>query len=254
MPAASQSSPPNVPRKLLVGLAVAATIAVGFVLLRDVLSLASLARYESQLRAFQQRSPVAAYGLAVAAYVGVTGLSLPGATGLTLAYAWFFGFWRALVLVSFASTAGATLAFLVSRYLFRDAMRLRLGERLKNVNELLARDGPFYLFTLRLIPAVPFFVINAAMGLTPLPVRTFWWVSQLGMLPGTGVYVYAGSRVPSLDALASQGIQGVFTPAQIAQILAAFALLGVFPLAVRWMLRRWGPQRPAGTAGAPDEP
>jgi uncharacterized membrane protein YdjX (TVP38/TMEM64 family) len=253
MPAASHV-PPRFPRKLLVGLVVASTIAVGFVLLRDVLSLASLARYESQLRAFQQRSPVAAYALALTAYVGVTGLSLPGATGLTLAYAWFFGFWRALVLVSFASTAGATLAFLVSRYLFRDAVRSRLGDRLTKINELLARDGPFYLFTLRLIPAVPFFVINAAMGLTPLPARTFWWVSQLGMLPGTGVYVYAGSRVPSLDALASQGIQGVFTPAQLAQILAAFVLLGVFPLAVRWILRRWGPKRPAGAAGALPDP
>lgn len=249
----SHSSPPSVPRKLLVGLFVAAAITVGFFLLRDVLSLESLAQYETQLRAFQQRSPAAAYGLALAAYVGVTGLSLPGATGMTLAYAWFFGFWRALVLVSLASTAGATLAFLVSRYLFRDAMRRRLGDRLTKINELLERDGPFYLFTLRLIPAVPFFVINAAMGLTPLPARTFWWVSQLGMLPGTGVYVYAGSRVPSLDALASEGIQGVFTPAQIAQILAAFALLGVFPLAVRWILRRWGPERPAGAAGAPHD-
>ena len=99
-----------------------------------------------------------------------------------------------------------------------------------------------FLFTLRLIPAVPFFVINAVMGLTPIRTTTFWWVSQLGMLPGTVLYIYAGSRVPGLKTLADRGIGAVFTPGQITQLLIAFALLGVFPLVARWLLRRFGPR------------
>lgn len=94
-------------------------------------------------------------------------------------------------------------------------------------------EGAFYLFTLRLLPAVPFFVINLVMGLTPLRARTFWWVSQLGMLAGTAVYVYAGSRVPNLNVLAEEGVNAVFAPAQLIQLGFAFALLGVFPLVVR---------------------
>jgi uncharacterized membrane protein YdjX (TVP38/TMEM64 family) len=139
--------------------------------------------------------------------------------------------------VSFASTAGATMAFLLSRFLFRDAIERRFGERLDKFNLALQREGPFFLFTLRLIPAVPFFVINAVMGLTPIRTWTFWWVSQLGMLAGTTVYVYAGSSVPSLQTLADAGINAVFTPAQLAQILTAFALLGMFPLAVRGLMK-----------------
>ena len=120
---------------------------------------------------------------------------------MSLAYGWFFGFVAGMVLVSFASTSGATLAFLMSRYLFRDAFEHRFGHRLKAFKEELARDGAFYLFTLRLIPAVPFFVINVVMGLTNMRVRTFWWVSQLGMLAGTCVYLYAGSSIPSIDQI-----------------------------------------------------
>ncbi len=177
------------------------------------------------------------YGLALLVYVVVTGLSLPGATVLTLVYGWYFGFIRGVVLVSFASTMGATLAFLLSRFLFRDAIQRRFGDRLAKFNEALEREGPFFLFTLRLIPAVPFFVINAVMGLTPIRTRTFWWVSQLGMFAGTIVYVYAGSSVPSLRTLSDNGINAVFTPIQLTQIVIAFGLLGVFPLAVRWMMK-----------------
>ena len=156
---------------------------------------------------------------------------------LTLVFGWYFGFRDALVLVSFASTAGATLAFLLSRFLFRDTIQRRFGDRLASFNESLEREGPFYLFTLRLIPAVPFFVINAVMGLTPLKVWTFWWVSQVGMLAGTVVYVYAGSSVPNLDTLAEHGINAVFTPAQMTQIIGAFVLLGTFPLIVRYGMK-----------------
>jgi uncharacterized membrane protein YdjX (TVP38/TMEM64 family) len=224
--------------KLLVFSLLAGAIAVGYWQLGDKLTLVNLARQEAQLREIQSQYPVLVYGSAFVAYVAITGLSLPGATVLTLLYGWYFGFGRAFVLVSFASTSGATLAFLLSRFLFRDAIERRFGGRLAGFNGALEREGPFFLFTLRLIPAVPFFVINAVMGLTPIRIWTFWWVSQLGMLPGTAVYVYAGSSVPNLQTLADKGLAAVFTPEQLFQIVMAFILLGVFPLIVRAVARQ----------------
>lgn len=206
---------------------------------RQYLTLESLAARESQLRDFQARNPNLVYGVAFLAYVAVTGLSLPGATGMTLVYGWYFQFLPALVLVSFASTTGATAAFLVSRYLLRDAVQNKFGDRLKSFNHHLETEGAFYLFTLRLIPVVPFFVINLVMGLTPMKTRTYWWVSQLGMLPGTVVYVYAGSRVPNLIVLAEQGAAAVFSPLQLTQLAFAFAMLGLFPLLVKKILSRF---------------
>ncbi len=186
----------------------------------------------TQLDRLQQartEHPVAVYVGAFVLYVAVAGLSLPGAALMTLAYGWMFGFWRGLVLVSFSSTAGATVAFLLSRYLLRDFIQLRFGSKLAGFNEALRREGAFYLFTLRLIPAVPFFVINAGMGLTQLSVRTFWWVSQLGMLPGTAVYVYAGTSLPGLDELKNPSVTKILSP----QLLIAFTLLGLFPLVIK---------------------
>ncbi len=177
----------------------------------------------------------------------VTGLSLPGATVLSLIYGWYFGWVRGMVVVSFSSTAGASLAFLLSRFLFRDLVQRRFGDRLQSFNQSLEREGPFYLFSLRLIPAVPFFIINAVMGLTPIRLRTFWWVSQLGMLPGTVVYVYAGSSVPSLQTLADKGVSAAFTPQQLTQILIAFVVLGVFPLVVRRILKLFQHKTPRQT-------
>ena len=150
-----------------------------------------------------------------------------------------------MIVVSFASTSGATLAFLLSRYLFGRAVQNRFGARLSGFNEALRREGPFFLFTLRLIPAVPFFAINLVMGLTPIRVRTFWWVSQLGMLAGTTVYVYAGSSVPGLQVLAEQGVQAVLTLGQLTQIMVALALLGVFPLVVRLIVKKLRPKTDA---------
>jgi uncharacterized membrane protein YdjX (TVP38/TMEM64 family) len=223
--------------KLLVLLLVATIVLVAFLSFGNSLNLEDIAARETQLREFQQQNPWVVFGLAFLVYVAVAGLSLPGATALTLLYGWYFGFVAGVVVVSFSSTAGATLAFLLSRYLFRDAIQNRFGERLSKFNESLEREGPFFLFTLRLIPAFPFFVINAVMGLTPIRTRTFWWVSQLGMLGGTAVYVYAGSRVPGLKALADHGINAVFSPFQLMQIVIAFALLGVFPLTARWIMK-----------------
>lgn len=203
--------------------------AVAYAKYGDSLSLQNLASREGDLRQFQLSAPFKVFAIGFAAYVTVTGLSLPGAAALTLVYGWFFGFGQGLLLVSIASTAGATLAFLFSRFLLRDSIEAKFGERLKGFNDALKREGAFYLFTLRLIPAVPFFVINLVMGLTPLRTWTFWWVSQIGMLPGTAVFVYAGSQFPSLEKLAESGANGILTP----QLFIAFALLGIFPIAVK---------------------
>jgi uncharacterized membrane protein YdjX (TVP38/TMEM64 family) len=217
---------------------VLAAVAVGYTQFGDSLSLESLASRAAALRQYQQNYPLLVYGIALLIYVAVTGLSLPGAAALTLLFGWYFGFWRGLVLVSFASTAGATVAFFLSRYFFRDTIQKRFGDRLTAFNKALEREGAFYLFTLRLIPAIPFFVINAVMGLTPLRPHTYWWVSQVGMLPGTAVFVYAGSTVPDLQTLAEKGINAAFPPSQLTQILIAFALLGIFPLLVKKVMQR----------------
>lgn len=210
----------------------AAIVALGFVaywLLGSHLSLESIAQKESQLRDYQRSHPILVIMVAVAVYVAVVGLSLPGATAMTLAYGWYFGFLAGFVMVSFAATAGATLAFLMTRYLLRDFVQNRYAGRLSGINEAFEREGAFYLFSLRLIPAVPFFVINAVMGLTRIHAVTFWWVSQLGMLPGTAAYVYAGASVPSLKELSNVGLGSVVRW----QLLLAFALIGLLPLIVK---------------------
>ena len=219
--------------KFALALVVIASGAVLLVCFRDRLSLAALSQQESTLRDWQREQPLLTYAIAFAVYVLVTGLSLPGAAVLSLVYGWLFGFLPGLILVSFASTTGATIACALSRYLFGGFVQRRFGERLVQFNERLDREGALYLFTLRLIPAVPFFVINVVMGLTRLPLRTFWWVSQLGMLPGTCVYLWAGSSVPTLRELSERGTRGLLSP----QMIVAFIALGLFPLVIRRMFR-----------------
>ncbi|GFK95072.1 TVP38/TMEM64 family inner membrane protein YdjZ [Fundidesulfovibrio magnetotacticus] len=174
-------------------------------------------------------------------YVAVAGLALPGAAVLTLAGSAVFGFWAGLAVVSLASTAGASLACLLARYVLREWVAARFPQALDRVDRGMAGTGAgvWYLFSLRLVPVVPFFLINLAMGLTAMPLRTFWWVSQLGMLPGTAVYVFAGvelGRVNTLGDVVSPGM------------LAALCLLGVFPLVARWALSRLGRARGRGAA------
>ncbi len=231
------SSPPW--RKFLVLGVIVLVAGVGYVQLRDVLTFPYLASQEAALRSRLREQPFLVYGAAFLVYVAVTGLSLPGASVMTLVCGWVFGFWRGLILVSFASTAGATIAFLVSRYLLRDTIQQRFGERLARFNDALKREGAVYLFMLRLMPAVPFFVINVVMGLTPLRTRTYWWVSQVGMLPGTAVYVYAGASVPKLATFAERGAAGILSP----QLLVAFMLLGLMPLVLKTLVSRFRPAR-----------
>ncbi len=160
-------------------------------------------------------------------YVLVTALSLPGAAVMTLAGGALFGFWVGTVVVSFASTIGATLACFVSRFLLREWVQNKFGDKLGAINEGIEREGAFYLFSLRLVPVFPFFVINLVMGLTKMGLFTFYWVSQVGMLLGTMVYVNAGKELAKIDSLA-----GILSPG----LLVSFVILGIFPLAVKRLL------------------
>lgn len=197
-----------------------------FWLFREKLSIDFFAERETYFRNLLEANPVLASFVSLAIYVGVTGLSIPGALVLTLVYGWFLGFWIGLLVVSFGSTAGATLSFLISRYLLRDWVQQKFSSRLATVNQAFDREGAFYLFTARLIPAIPFFVINLVMGLTRIRVTTYWWVSQLGMLPATIAYVYAGASVPSLQQLADKGLGQIVSW----RFLLALAVIGVLPL------------------------
>jgi len=228
------------------GVLVALAIVVSALLLRfrHDLSLDALAARETSLRTLCDEHAVASLAVAFLAYVTVTGLSLPGAAAMSVLYGWLFGFWKALIVVSFASTTGATIAFLLSRYLFGQAIQARYGVRVAAFNAAIEREGAFYLFTLRLIPQVPFFVINVVMGLTKLRPRTFWWVSQLGMLPGTIVFVLAGASVKSLREIQERGLSSILDW----KLVTALILLGVVPLAIKKLIACVRPANVATTA------
>ena len=214
--------------KILIGVAVLVLIAAFFILeLGQYFSLEFLKDQRDAIEAFYQANTAFTVGLYFGIYVLVTALSLPGAAIMTLAGGAIFGFLWGTVIVSFASTIGATLAFILGRFLFRDYVQRRFGPYLKAVNEGVERDGAFYLFMLRLVPIFPFFVINLVMALTPMKTMTFFLVSQVGMLAGTMVYVNAGTQIAQIDSLA-----GILSP----QLLGAFALLGIFPLVAKWVV------------------
>ncbi|MCS5576481.1 MAG: FAD-dependent oxidoreductase [Alteromonas macleodii] len=204
----------------LLGVIVAAIFSFFYFDLNSYLTLQgmkdSLDTFQSQIA----QNPVLSIGVFFAIYVAVTALSLPGAAILTLAAGALFGLVQGLVIVSFASSVGATLAFLVSRFILRDTVRNKFREKLKKIDEGVEKQGAFYLFTLRLVPVFPFFLINLLMGLTSLKTWTFYWVSQVGMLAGTAVYVNAGTQLAQIDSLS-----GIVSPG----LIFSFVLLGIFP-------------------------
>jgi pyruvate/2-oxoglutarate dehydrogenase complex dihydrolipoamide dehydrogenase (E3) component/uncharacterized membrane protein YdjX (TVP38/TMEM64 family) len=209
--------------KILLGIAVVAAVIAFFAFgLQRYLSLDYFQSQRSAIEAAVAAHPLRAGLLFFAAYVAVTGLSLPGAAIMTLVAGAIFGLVWGTVIVSFASTLGATLAFLASRYLLRDWVQQKFGERLRAVNDGVAREGGFYLFALRLVPVFPFFAVNLLMGLTPIRTWTYYWVSQLGMFAGTVVYVYAGTQLGEFRISAG--------------LIGAFVLLGLFPLLAKKIL------------------
>lgn len=168
--------------------------------------------------------PVVSTAVFFVLYVAVTAVSLPGAAVMTLAAGAVFGLWWGLLVVSFASALGATLAMLIARAVLGETVQRRFGAQLESVNRGLERDGGFYLFSVRMVPLFPFFVVNLVMGLTPIRTWTYYWVSQVGMLPGTFVYVFAGTQLATVEQ-----ISDVLSPGMI----VALSLLGLFPLLAR---------------------
>ena len=233
-------------RKLIIAVLLLVGIGAFFALdLGRYFSLAFVKESQASFAALYAERPVLLALGFFAAYVAVTALSLPGAAIMTLVAGASFGLVMGTVLVSFASTLGATLAMLAARYLLRDSIQARFGRRLEDINKGIEKEGAFYLLTLRLIPLIPFFMLNLIMGLTRIRTWTYFWVSQLGMFAGTVVYVNAGTQIAKIDSL-----QSIASPA----LLGSFVLLGVLPLAVNKVLQffkrrkvyaRWKQLRPA---------
>lgn len=231
-------------KKIGIGLGILILVGLFFALgLQKYLSFDSIKAGQADIAALYAKSPVMVSLVFFLAYVAVASLSLPGAALLTLLAGAVFGLVGGTILVSFASSIGATIAFLAARYLLRDSIQAKFGDRLSAINRGVEKDGNFYLFTLRLIPAVPFFVVNLLMALTPMKAVPFYWVSQLGMLLGTIVYVNLGTQLATLDSLRS-----AFSPAVIGSVV----VLGLVPWVSKWVIGRLqarkvyaGYQRPA---------
>ncbi|MCP3891732.1 MAG: FAD-dependent oxidoreductase [Desulfobulbaceae bacterium] len=212
-------------KKIIIVIAIIVAVA-GFFLfdLDQVLTLENIKVHQAEFSTMVDNSPVMASVVFFILYVVVTALSLPGAAIMTLAGGGVFGLVWGFFLISFASTIGATLAFLVSRYLLRESVQNRFGDKLAAINKGVEEEGPFYLFTLRLVPIFPFFLINILMGLTPIKTFTYYWVSQVGMIAGTLVYVNAGIQLAKIE-----GLGGILSPG----LLFSFVLLGIFPLVAK---------------------
>ena len=233
-------------RKIIIAVVLLAGIAAFFAFdLGRYFSLAYLKDSQASFQALFAEKPVQVVLVFFAAYVAVTALSLPGAAIMTLAAGAGFGLVLGTLVVSLASTLGATLAMLAARYLLRDSIQSRFGKRLSDINKGIEKEGAFYLFTLRLIPVVPFFALNLLMGLTRINTWTYFWVSLLGMFAGTVVFVNAGTQVAKIDSL-----QSIASPA----LIGSFVLLGVLPLLINKVLQifkrrkvyaRWNHERPS---------
>lgn len=204
---------------------IAGLVAAFFIFdLNRYFSLAYLKGSREQFAEFYAANTILTVALYMLVYIAITALSLPGAAIMTLAGGAMFGFATGFIAVSFASSIGASLAFLASRYLLRGWVERKLGDRLQAVNDGIGKEGAFYLFSLRLIPLFPFWAINLLMGMTRMRLFTFYWVSQVGMLAGTAVYVNAGKELGRIDSLS-----GILSPG----LVASFVILGLFPLAVK---------------------
>lgn len=219
---------------IFVAIVIFAVLAYQLLGLHNYLSLQYLKEQQGYLQQQFTSNPLKTLVLFALAYVGVTALSLPGAALLTLAAGGLFGLWYGVLVVSFASTIGATLAFLASRYLLKESVRQIAGPRLEAFQKGLEKDGAFYLLSVRLVPVFPFFLVNIVMGLTNIRALTYFWVSQLGMLPGTFVYINAGTQLGQLESLS-----GIVSP----ELFGSFVLLAIFPWVAKILLEALSRQR-----------
>lgn len=214
--------------KIILACVVAALIAAFFVFdLKQYVSLDYLKSQQAQMNGFYNDNPLLVIVVFFLIYAGMAALSIPFATPLTLAGGAIFGTVTGVIVVSFASTIGATGAFLLTRFLFHDSIEKKFGDRLAGMNAGIEREGAFYVFGLRLVPILPFVVLNSVLGLTKLKTWTFCWASQLGMLVGTIVYVNAGTQLASIDSVGDIASPG---------LIASFVALGVLPIVSKYIL------------------
>jgi len=212
-------------KKIILIILIAAALAVFYYLdLSQFLTLEYIKKSKIKFNDLYSAYPFTVIGIYMLVYILVTSLSLPGAAVMTLAGGAFFGLWSGTLAVSFASSIGATIACFFSRFLLGNWVQTKFGERLDTINNGLHKEGSFYLFTLRLIPVFPFFMINLLMGLTKFPLVKFYWISQIGMLPGTIVYVNAGKELGKIESTS-----GILSPT----LIISFIILGLFPLTVK---------------------
>jgi len=218
----------DVIKKILIGFLIIGVFVSFFIFdLNQYLTLSYIKESKTRFYEFYVSNRLLTVSLYMLFYIFITALSLPGAAVMTLAGGALFGFGIALIAISFASTIGATLACFASRYLLRNWIEKKFGDKLSVINTGIEKEGAFYLFMLRLIPLFPFFLINLLMGLTRIKLTTFYWVSQIGMLAGTAVYVNAGSELGKIDSLS-----GILSPG----LIISFVILGIFPLTVKKVL------------------
>lgn len=227
----------HIKKIIIIAVVIGSIAAFNIFNLGDYFSLSYIkeAREKFQVMYVENRTAVIASYMAI--YIIVTSLSLPGAAVMTLAGGALFGLVAGTIIVSFASTIGATAACFVARFVLRDWVQNKFGDKLKAVNEGIEKEGAFYLFTVRLIPYIPFFLINLAMGLTRMPLRTYFWVSQIGMLPATVVYVNAGKELAGISS-----VRDIASPT----LIIAFMLLGFFPLVTKKLMELYKKKRKAG--------
>lgn len=221
--------------KIAIAIVLIALIATFFALGgHHYLTLSAIKGEQTALQAYYHTNPTFVLALFALAYVAITALSLPGSAIMTLAAGAIFGFWPALVMASFASSIGATLAFLASRFVLRDWVQKKFGKKFLTINEGIEREGAFYLFAIRLTPFIPFWLVNLLMGLTSIKTLTFYGISQIGMLLGTAIYVWAGTKLGSIESLSD-----IFSPS----LITAFIVLGLFPLAAKKSITWWRARR-----------
>lgn len=214
--------------KIILAVFIVAVIAAFFVFdLQQYFNLDYLKEQKSVLAEFYANNPFGVAALFFLVYVFFTALALPAAGILTLAGGAIFGFWHGLIIVSFASSIGATLAFLLTRFLFGEAIEKKFGDKLATINQGIEKEGAFYVFGLRLVPLFPFFMVNSLLALTKLKTITFYWASQLGMLVGTAVFVNAGTQLAQISSTSD-----ILSP----KLLLSFVLLGVFPIIAKYAL------------------
>ncbi len=208
-----------------------AIIGVGWYFARRYFVLETIAVYEIRLRTELAERPLTSFLVGLLVYVALS--FFPPTAGKSLVFGWLFGLWRGILIANFALTIAAVVMFLVSRYLLHEGLRSRFGATMARLDKAIETDGAYYLFALRMMHA-PYTFLSYAMGATSIKTRSFWWATQVGLLPGNVLFTYAGTQLPTLQEVADQGLTSVASP----QLIVAFVLVGVFPLAVRWVMRR----------------